>query len=75
MLLAGLMTLLLAPAMIALFGEAAWKLPWWLDRILPHVSVEGPPDSAGPGDLTTRDPHERALEVKVTDEKSPTPQA
>ncbi len=35
------MTLLLAPALLALFGEAVWHLPKWLDRILPHVSVEG----------------------------------
>ena len=25
----------------ALFGSAAWWLPRWLDRILPHISVEG----------------------------------
>ena len=31
----------LAPAAIALMGEAAWWLPRWLDRILPHVSIEG----------------------------------
>ena len=25
------------------FGRANWWLPGWLDRILPHVSVEGGP--------------------------------
>jgi uncharacterized membrane protein YdfJ with MMPL/SSD domain len=24
-----------------LLGKAAWWLPGWLDRILPHVSIEG----------------------------------
>ena len=40
-LLAGLLVVTLAPAVIALCGRAAWWLPRWLDRVLPHVSVEG----------------------------------
>jgi RND superfamily putative drug exporter len=31
----------LVPAVLAMFGERAWKLPRWLDRILPHVDIEG----------------------------------
>jgi RND superfamily putative drug exporter len=31
----------LIPAVMALLGERAWWLPRWLDRILPHVDVEG----------------------------------
>ena len=31
----------LAPAILVLFGRAAWWLPRWLDRILPHISIEG----------------------------------
>lgn len=49
-LLAGILVITLAPAIIALMGEAAWWLPRWLDRILPHISVEGesgPPPAAG----------------------------
>ena len=42
-LLAGLLVITLAPAVIALMGEAAWWLPRWLDRILPHINVEGEP--------------------------------
>jgi uncharacterized membrane protein YdfJ with MMPL/SSD domain len=42
-LLAGLLVITLAPAWIALMGEAAWWLPRWLDRILPHINVEGEP--------------------------------
>lgn len=29
------------PAAMSLLGESAWWLPRWLDRILPHVDVEG----------------------------------
>ena len=29
------------PAVMTLLGESAWWLPRWLDRILPHVDVEG----------------------------------
>jgi uncharacterized membrane protein YdfJ with MMPL/SSD domain len=39
--LAGILVVTLAPAAIVLFGEAAWWLPGWLDKILPHISVEG----------------------------------
>jgi uncharacterized membrane protein YdfJ with MMPL/SSD domain len=40
-LLAGILVVTLAPAAIVLFGGAAWWLPGWLDKILPHISVEG----------------------------------
>ena len=40
-LLAGILVVTLAPATIALMGEAAWWLPRWLDRFLPHVDIEG----------------------------------
>ena len=30
----------LVPALMHLFGRANWWLPGWLDRILPHLSVE-----------------------------------
>ena len=41
MLLAGILVVTLAPATLVLLGEAAWWLPRWLDRILPHISIEG----------------------------------
>lgn len=31
---------MLVPALMHLFGNANWWLPSWLDRILPHLSVE-----------------------------------
>jgi RND superfamily putative drug exporter len=32
-----------------LFGTASWWIPRWLDRLLPHIDVEGEPDSAAVG--------------------------
>jgi RND superfamily putative drug exporter len=34
---------LLVPATMELLGDKNWWLPTWLDRILPRISVEGPP--------------------------------
>ena len=31
----------LVPAVMAVLGDRAWKLPRWLDRILPNVDIEG----------------------------------
>ncbi|MGW9350490.1 MMPL family transporter [Nocardiopsis flavescens] len=36
-----LVRMTLVPALMALFGRAAWWLPKWLDRLLPSVDVEG----------------------------------
>ncbi len=33
--------LILVPATMVLFDEANWWLPGWLDRLLPHVDIEG----------------------------------
>ena len=32
---------LLLPAVLHLCGESTWKLPGWLDRVLPHMAIEG----------------------------------
>jgi putative drug exporter of the RND superfamily len=32
---------LLVPAVMVLLGKWAWWMPSWLDRIVPHVSIEG----------------------------------
>jgi putative drug exporter of the RND superfamily len=32
---------LLVPAVMVLLGRRAWWLPRWLDRLIPHVSIEG----------------------------------
>jgi RND superfamily putative drug exporter len=36
----------LVPSTMALLGERNWWLPGWLDRLLPHVTVEAEPDAA-----------------------------
>ncbi len=33
--------MVLVPATMALMGDANWWLPGWLDRLLPHIDVEG----------------------------------
>jgi uncharacterized membrane protein YdfJ with MMPL/SSD domain len=45
-LLAGVLVVTLAPAVITLMGSAAWWLPRWLDRVLPHMNIEGEAPSA-----------------------------
>ena len=37
---ATLVRLVLVPATMALMGRANWWLPGWLDRLLPHLSIE-----------------------------------
>jgi RND superfamily putative drug exporter len=38
---ATIVRLLLVPAVMYLFGTASWWIPRWLDRLLPHIDVEG----------------------------------
>src|SRR4051812_35616952 len=43
----------LVPSLLTLLGERSWYLPAWLDRLLPNITIEPPPDR-GPepvGDL------------------------
>jgi RND superfamily putative drug exporter len=39
---ATLIRLVIVPSTMELLGDANWWLPKWLDRILPHLDVEGP---------------------------------
>ncbi|HEX6756667.1 MAG TPA: MMPL family transporter [Mycobacteriales bacterium] len=41
--------MLLVPAVMQILGRATWWLPARLDRILPHVRVEGADDHGAPG--------------------------
>jgi RND superfamily putative drug exporter len=46
-----LLRTILVPALMHLFGRANWWLPGWLDRLLPHLSIEPagePPAQPGP---------------------------
>jgi putative drug exporter of the RND superfamily len=36
--------MVVVPSFMELFGDANWYLPRWLDRILPRVSIDAPPD-------------------------------
>ncbi len=38
---ATLVRCLLVPAVMVLLGKRMWWLPGWLDRIVPHISIEG----------------------------------
>jgi len=38
---ATLIRCVLVPAVMVIFGRANWWLPSWLDRILPHIGIEG----------------------------------
>jgi putative drug exporter of the RND superfamily len=38
---ATLVRCLLVPAIMVLLGRRAWWLPGWMDRLVPHVSIEG----------------------------------
>jgi RND superfamily putative drug exporter len=44
----------LVPAVMHSLGRSNWYLPRWLDRLLPHVSIE-PPDRTYDDDLTVTD--------------------
>lgn len=33
--------MILVPAVMALLGKWAWRMPRWLDRITPHIDIEG----------------------------------
>ena len=41
---ATIVRMVLVPATMALLGKANWWLPAWLDRLLPHLTVDGPAD-------------------------------
>ena len=54
--------MVLVPATMALMGDANWWLPGWLDRLLPHLAVEGTVPAATPAP-TGDDDDDRELEL------------
>jgi RND superfamily putative drug exporter len=40
--------MVIAPAMVTLFGDRAWWMPAWLDRALPNISLEGRQETTEP---------------------------
>jgi len=61
---ATLIRMVIVPSTMELLGDANWWLPRWLDRLLPHLDVEGPSaaalervdDNEGLVDETSDDP-------------------
>ncbi len=45
---ATIVRMVLVPSTMALVGDANWWLPKWLDKILPHLDIEGEPTTAAP---------------------------
>ena len=46
---ATIVRIVLVPATMELLGNANWWLPRWLDRVLPHLAVEGSPSHTPAG--------------------------
>jgi RND superfamily putative drug exporter len=38
---AAIVRMVLVPALMLAVGKLNWALPGWLDRVLPHLNVEG----------------------------------
>jgi RND superfamily putative drug exporter len=58
---ATLVRLLLVPATMELLGDKNWWLPKWLDRILPHLNVEGPAVHEGIGANAVESPDDEVI--------------
>jgi RND superfamily putative drug exporter len=41
---------LLLPAVLELLGDKTWRIPRWLDRLLPRVNIEGSMPALSPAD-------------------------
>ena len=48
--------MVLVPATMELLGKANWWLPKWLDRLVPRISVEAPPDLTPAATTSTPEP-------------------
>jgi putative drug exporter of the RND superfamily len=57
--------MILVPATMALLGRANWWLPGWLDRMLPHLSLDGEPIVLEPSPVPV--PAPRGTPVDVMD--------
>jgi RND superfamily putative drug exporter len=55
---ASLVRMVLVPATMSLLGKANWWLPSWLDRVLPHMDLEG---GEGTADVSGDLPHDEQI--------------
>ncbi|WP_030437994.1 MMPL family transporter [Actinoplanes subtropicus] len=56
-----LVRMTIVPAVLSLFGRAAWWLPKWLDRVVPNVDVEGEGLTKQLAASAEQEPEEREL--------------
>ena len=63
---ATLVRMILVPATMSLLGKANWWLPGWLDRILPHLDLEGAPGASSTPDAPQPDAPEPQRERELT---------
>ncbi|MEO8850861.1 MAG: MMPL family transporter [Allobranchiibius sp.] len=56
----------LVPALMYLLGEKAWYMPAWLDKIVPHVDVEGEKLTGADAPQPARQPKHLASSEKVS---------
>jgi uncharacterized membrane protein YdfJ with MMPL/SSD domain len=54
--LAAMTVLLLAPALLVLAGAGSWWIPAWLDRVFPHVDIEGQKAHPAPAEAVEAPP-------------------
>ncbi|WP_435607104.1 MMPL family transporter [Streptomyces ardesiacus] len=60
----------LVPAVLALLGKRAWALPHSIDRLLPHIDIEGEKlNSPSPRTLSTAPVPQRHLEPEHSDHR------
>ena len=60
---ATLARMVLVPSTMSLVGRANWWLPRWLDRVLPHLDLEGGPATAPVVVVTEQDAEDGLVAV------------
>jgi RND superfamily putative drug exporter len=68
---ATIVRMVLVPATMALMGRANWWLPGWLDRVLPHLSVETDPVPPAPRAVPVAVPAQSSAVGSATLERTP----
>jgi RND superfamily putative drug exporter len=66
---ATLVRMVLVPATMALLGKANWWLPGWLDKVLPHLTVEGVAHQSQPDQQVADSTYGPATDGEASDEE------
>ena len=64
---ATLVRMVLVPATMALLGKANWWLPAWLDKVLPHLNVEGVEEVSKPDQKVVDATYGQAIDAPTAD--------